>query len=82
MDNAAEVAKETAVRVGRGYLNGTTRGQAYGILLVTATLSAVSGAGGMLYHLKKKYNFQPKTVKVPVEHAPDRFSEGGVIRPL
>lgn len=74
MDNAAEVAKETAVRVGRGYLNGTTRGQAYGILLATAGLSAVSGAGGMWYHLRKKYRFEPKMVQVPVE-------DSGILRP-
>lgn len=62
-----DTAVETAQRIGKGWLNGTTRKQSYGILATVASLGAASGVGGTLYYIKKKFILQPKFVKVPRE---------------
>lgn len=63
-DTAADVAVDTVSRIGRGYLNGTTRSQAYGILFLTALSGAASGVAGTVYFIKKQYVLVPKKVKV------------------
>lgn len=62
-----EVVVETASRVAKGYLNGTTRSQAYGILAATALTGAASGVTGTLLFLKKRYVLQRRFVKIPRE---------------
>lgn len=66
MKNEAVVdtAVETAARIGKGYLNGTTRGQAYGILAVTALTGLASGVAATTYYVKSRFVLKPKLVKV------------------
>jgi len=67
MNEAEEVVVNTATRIVKGYLNGTTRTQAYGILAATAVMGAASGVTGTLYFIRRKFVLQPKFVKVPRE---------------
>lgn len=62
-----DAAVDTATRVAKGYLNGTTRNQAYGIIAATTVTGLVAGTVGTLTMLKRKYTFEPKFVKVPRE---------------
>lgn len=52
---ALDASVDTASRIGRGYLNGTTRSNGYGILLVTATLGAAAGVAGTVFYVKKNF---------------------------
>lgn len=68
--NEANVAEETAVRVARGYLNGTTRGQAYGLLSATAAAGAVVGVVGTVVFFRRKFIMVRKGYEYPVVNDP------------
>ena len=59
-----EAVVDTTKRVAKGYLNGTTRGQAYGIIASTALAGAVSGVVGTLYFVRKHFILEKRYVKV------------------
>jgi len=63
-DVVAEAAVETAERVAKGYLNGTTRKQAYQILAATGLGGMASGIVGTLYVIKRKFVLTRRFVKV------------------
>lgn len=69
MDTEAvqDAAVDTASRIAKGYLNGTTRAQSYGILASTAGAGVVAGVTVTLYFVKKRYILEPKIIKVPRE---------------
>jgi hypothetical protein len=70
MDTEAvqDAAVDTAQRIAKGYLNGTTKAQSYGILATVAVAGAVSGVAATMYFVKKRFILEPKMIKVPREH--------------
>lgn len=56
-----------AHRVARGYLNGTTKSQAYGILTSMTLIGTATGVAATTYFIKKRYRLSRRFVKIPRE---------------
>ena len=69
-ETVVDTAVEMGQRIGKGWLNGTTRKQSYQILAVTAGLGVISGVSGTTYYIKRKFNLVPKFKKVELAPVP------------